>query len=215
MREDTHRSTRTRTITWYTWYRTVSTWVASKPSFSHSQRLILIPPQSCFTGAIVRAADSSPEKQKAHMDARERMRFARSSTNVYSTWHNDNIRSPLRPSTVADMGNRLPAHAGGTPLIRFSSPLLANEGANFESSMLPGSWYWSGKATPSRSPSRPQQPGPGLYQPRLTSTGREHDMADLNGSELMKSASFSNTSPARALPQHWGTIFEACSVAQI
>ena len=47
--------------------------------------------------------------------------------------------------------------------------------------------------------------GPGSYDARLTCSGREHDMADLNGAELMPSAPFHSLSLARASPFEWAS----------
>ena len=49
-------------------------------------------------------------------------------------------------------------------------------------------------------------PSPTSYSPRLTASGREWDLHQLNGAELMQSSSFAASTPARALPQDWGTI---------
>ena len=48
-------------------------------------------------------------------------------------------------------------------------------------------------------------PGPAEYRVKLTSTGRESDLADLNGTERMPSAAFTSTAPARSSPRHWAT----------
>jgi hypothetical protein len=67
---------------------------------------------------------------------------------------------------------------------------------------LPG---WQPRVSPDKLslPGARLDPGPGAFEPKLTASGKEWDLAELNGAETMPMAAFTSTSAARSTPQQW------------
>lgn len=142
------------------------------------------------------------------MDALARRQLSRNAP-VYSVYSNKNLSfgppvkpySPTRSVCYSPDGRRRARTA--SPLV-IKLPKPGRPGSRQEETEL--------KLAKSKSEGklvlRPALPSPSQYFPKVTTTGKEADMADLNGAELMQMPVFMSGLPARALPQHWGTVAE-------
>ena len=126
------------------------------------------------------------------MDALSRRRLSQHTT-TYNTYHNPNW-TPSRDLRAHDKPKPKP------PSPRAVSSWLCELPAHHAGPHVPFAKW--------------KPPAPTAYAPRLTADGHEHQMADLNGAELMPSASFSGQTPARASPVDWRVLVDGnCLVA--